>query len=234
MEVEVFVDLICPHSYIAVRRLDQALARFEHGAVVDVIWRGFQLDPVRERSFEEILVHSVMRNHGMSHAEAVSVAVHVRATLTEAAAREGLVYRPEGTAPVNTFDAHRMLHLAGAHGSADAAVRRLHEAYFAEGKPIGDPETLALLVAGVGVGLDEARSVAFSDEYADAVLEDRERAARLGVGGVPFFLFDERYAVSGAQSASWLLAAMRHCWAGRALGDRRVAGVRGQPSYDGA
>jgi predicted DsbA family dithiol-disulfide isomerase len=213
MEVEVFVDLACPHSYIAVRRLDQALARFEHGSLVNVVWRGFQLDPMCARSFEEILVDSVIRNHGMSRAEAASVATHVCGTLAQAAAREELRYRPEVAGPVNTFHAHRMIHLAGAYGLADAAVRRIHEAYFAEGAPIGDRETLAMLVAGVGVDLDEARSVAFGEDYTDAVLDDRERAARLGVGGVPFFLFDERYAVSGAQSASWLLAAMRHCWA---------------------
>jgi predicted DsbA family dithiol-disulfide isomerase len=212
MQVEVFVDMICPHSYLAVRRLDQALARFEHGAAVEVIWRGFQLDPVRARSFEEMLVRSVMRNHRMTRAEALTVAVHVQATLSDAAAREGLSYHPEIMAPVNTFDAHRMLHLAGAHGLADAALKRIQAAYFAEGLPIGDRETLVHLLAAVGVDREEALTVAFGDEYTDAVLEDRERAASLGVGGVPFFLFDEFYAVSGAQSANWLLAAMRHCW----------------------
>jgi predicted DsbA family dithiol-disulfide isomerase len=141
------------------------------------------------------------------------VTVHVHATLKDAAAREGLIYRSENLAPVNTFDAHRMLHLAASHGLGDAAVKRIQEAYFAEGMAIGDPETLALLVADVGVDVDEARAVASGDAYADAVREDRERAAKLGVAGVPMFLFDERYAVTGAQSANWLLAAMRHCWA---------------------
>jgi len=149
----------------------------------------------------------------MSRAEALDVALQVHATLTDAAAREGLIYRPDHAAPVNTFDAHRMLQLAAAHGVGDAAVKRIQHAHFAEGLPIGDGETLASLVAGVGVDLDQARSVALGDDYADAVLEDRDRAARLGVGGVPFFLFDQRYAVSGAQSARWLLAAMSHCWA---------------------
>jgi predicted DsbA family dithiol-disulfide isomerase len=213
MEVEVFVDLICPHSYIAIRRLDDALARFEHRDDVEVHWRGFQLDTVRERSFDDILVQSVMRNNRMTRAEAMDVAVHVHATLKDSAAREGLIYNPATAGPVNTFHAHRMLHLADAHGLADAAVKRIQEAYFAEGRPIGDRETLALLVAGVGVEFDEARSVALSEMYAEEVLEDRWRAERLGVAGVPFFLFDERYAVSGAQSARWLLAAMRHCWA---------------------
>jgi predicted DsbA family dithiol-disulfide isomerase len=213
MSVEIFVDLICPHSYIAVRRFDAALAQFEAGDQVEIIWRSFQLDTRRERSFEEILVQSVMRNHGMSRTEALAVAVHVQATLADAAGREGLAYQPATARPVNTFDAHRMLHLAAEYGRCEAAVKRIQQAYFADGMAIGDPETLAMLVAGVGVDADEARVVACGDAYSDAVLEDRERAESLGVGGVPFFLFDERYAVSGAQSARWLLAAMRHCWA---------------------
>jgi predicted DsbA family dithiol-disulfide isomerase len=177
------------------------------------VWRSYQLDDRHESSFDDILVRSVMRNHRMSEAEASDVAVHVHATLREAAAREGLLYSPEKAAAVNTFDAHRLLHLAAERGLADAAVKRLQEAHLADGLPLGDPETLALLVAGTGVDLDEARSVALGDAYADAVLEDRERAASLGIAGVPFFLFDERYAVSGAQAARWLLAAMHHCWA---------------------
>jgi predicted DsbA family dithiol-disulfide isomerase len=213
MAVEVFVDLICPHSYIAVRRLERALAQFEHGAMVEVIWRGYQLDPLRERSFEEILVQSVMGHHRMGREEAIDVAAHVQVTLRDAAAHEGLIYHPASATPVNTFDAHRILHLAAEYGVCAAAVKRIQEAYFAEGLEIGRPETLATLAAEVGVDADEARSVALSDAFAGAVLDDRERAARLGVGGVPFFLFDERYAVSGAQSARWLLAAMRHCWA---------------------
>jgi predicted DsbA family dithiol-disulfide isomerase len=213
MDIEVFIDLICPHCYVAVRRLDQALERFEHADEVEVIWRSFQLDDLHESSYGDILVRNVMRNHRMTHAEASGVAVHVHATLTEAAEREGLIYRPESAGAVNTFDAHRMLHLAAEDGVGDAAVKRLQAAHLSEGLPISDPETLALLMAGVGVDLDKARSVARSDLYADAVIEDRERAASLGIAGVPFFLFDERYAVSGAQSARWLLAAMRHCWA---------------------
>jgi predicted DsbA family dithiol-disulfide isomerase len=212
MTVEIFVDLICPHSYIAVRRFDAALAQFEGRDQVEVIWRSFQLDTRRERSFQEILVENVMRNHGMSHTEAVDVTVHVQATLAEAAAREGLAYRPATARPVNTFDAHRMLHLAAEYGRCEAAVKRIQQAYFGDGMAIGHPETLAMLVAGVGVDAEEARFVAFGDDYSDAVLEDRGRAESLGVGGVPLFLFDERYAVSGAQSARWLLAAMRHCW----------------------
>jgi predicted DsbA family dithiol-disulfide isomerase len=113
----------------------------------------------------------------MTEAEAEAVAGSVHATLTEAAGREGLAYHPETAIPVSTFDAHRMVHLAAEHDVAELAVKRLQEAHLAEGLPIGDPETLAALIAGVGVDLDEARSVALGEEYGDAVLEDRDRAS---------------------------------------------------------
>ena len=104
-----------------------------------------------------------------------------------------------------------MVHLAATHGLGDVAVKRIQEAYFADGLQIADRETLALLLAEVGVDLDEARTVALGSAYADAVVADRERADELGVGSVPFFVFDERWVVSGAQSAWWVLEMLRRC-----------------------
>lgn len=213
MEVEIFIDVICPRCYVAVRRLNDALAMFEHGSEVKIDFRGIQLDPVRGRSFHAILVEDVMRHHRMTRGEAADVAVDVQERLREAAAREGLVYHPETAGPVDTFDAHRMLHLAAAHELGDPAVRRIQEAYFAEGMQMGDPESLGILVAGLGIAFEESRSVALGDAYADAVLEDRARAAALGIATVPFFLFGERYALSGMHSPSWLLEVLRHSWA---------------------
>jgi predicted DsbA family dithiol-disulfide isomerase len=109
--------------------------------------------------------------------------------------------------------AHRMVHLAAAHDLGDAAVRGIQQLYFAEGIGIDDPERLEILVAGLGIDLDESSSVAHGDAYADAVLEDQARAAALGVATVPFFLFGERYALSGVRSQRWLLEALKHSWA---------------------
>jgi predicted DsbA family dithiol-disulfide isomerase len=211
IEVEVFIDLVCPHCYIAAPRLDEALARFARIADVDVVWRSFQLDVARGRSFSEILVERVMYNHRMTRGESADVADDVHSRLREVAAREGLVYRPEIAGPVDTFDAHRMLHLAAANGVGGPAIKRIQRAYFEEGVPIGDAQTLAMLVADVGIDREEARSVAYGDAYADAVLDDRDRAEQRGIWSLPFFVFDKRYAVSGAQSPTWLLEVMTRC-----------------------
>jgi predicted DsbA family dithiol-disulfide isomerase len=109
MKVEVFVDLICPRCYLALHRLNDALAMFEHGDEVQIVYRSFPLDPVRGRSFHEILVEDVMRNHRMTRPEAADVAADVQERLREEAGRDGLVYRPETAGPVDTFDAHRMV-----------------------------------------------------------------------------------------------------------------------------
>jgi predicted DsbA family dithiol-disulfide isomerase len=212
LEIEVFIDLICPRCYVAVRRLADALARFGHQVEVEVVWRSFQLAPGNERSFDELLVQAVMRNHRMTRVDAVEVVGDVHARLVEAAADEGLLYDPAMAGPIDTFAAHRMLHLAAARGLCGAAVQRIQRAYFAEGMPIGHPGTLAMLLAEVGVDHEEARSVALGDAFEDAVHDNRDRAEQRGISSVPFFLFDERLAVSGAQSAWWLLMMMRRCW----------------------
>jgi predicted DsbA family dithiol-disulfide isomerase len=215
MEVEAFIDFICPRCYIAVRYLSDALAMFEHRDDVRIAWRSFQLDVLSGRSFDELLALDVMRNHRMKRADATDVAVTVLTKLREAAARAGLVYEPGTTTPGNTFAAHRMLQLAAGHGTADLAVERMQRASFEQGMAIDDRESLALVVAEVGIDPDAARSVAFGDAYADAVFADRDRAERRGIWSVPFFICDDRFGVSGAQSPRWLHEMMRRCWTDR-------------------
>jgi len=129
------------------------------------------------------------------------------------AAAEGLSFRFTVAQSGNTFDAHRLLHLAADRGLGDAAKERLLAAYFAEGEPIGDPETLVRLVAEVGVAADEAGAVLQSDAYAEAVRADEREAAMLGISGVPFFVVDGRYGISGAQSAELIASALEQAWA---------------------
>jgi predicted DsbA family dithiol-disulfide isomerase len=212
MEVEAFIDFICPRCYLAVRYLSDALAMFEHSDHVRIVWRSFQLDVLSGSSFDELLVRGVMRNHRMKRADAEDVAATVNTKLREAAARAGLVYEPRTTTPGNTFAAHRTLQLAAAHGIADLAVERIQRAYFQHGMAIDDYESLAILASEMGIDPDIARSVAFGDSYADAVFADRDRAERRGIWSVPFFVCDDRFVVSGAQSSRWLHEMMRRCW----------------------
>jgi predicted DsbA family dithiol-disulfide isomerase len=143
----------------------------------------------------------------------VEQAEQLNAQVTETAAQDGLEYHLDRAQGGNTFDAHRMIHLAASHGLQDEAEERLMRAYFGEGEAISDPETLVRLVAEAGVDAGEARAVLAGDDYADAVREDEELATRLGVRGVPFFVLGRRYGVSGAQPAEALLQALEQAYA---------------------
>ena len=202
LTVEIWSDVVCPWCYVGKRRFEAALAQFPGD--VEVTWRSFELDPdappVREVSGPEHLA----AKYGMS----VDQARASNAQLTDLAAAEGLEYDLEHTRGGNTFDAHRLIHLAAAHDRQDAAKERLMRAYFSEREPIGDRETLVRLIAEVGIDPDEARAVLDGDAYADAVRADEALAARFGIRGVPFFVLDRRYGVSGAQPPELLLQAL--------------------------
>lgn len=202
LTVEIWSDVVCPWCYVGKRRLESALATFEQP--VEVTWRSFELDPSAPRERELPAAEHLAAKYGMS----VEQAQASQAQLTELAAAEGLEYHLESTRGGNSFDAHRMIHLAAAHGLQDAAKERLMRAYFTESEPIGDPDTLGRLMAEIGIDADEARAVLRGDAYSDAVRADEQLAYRIGIQGVPFFVLNRRYGVSGAQPAEVLLEAL--------------------------
>ncbi len=208
MDVEIWSDIACPWCYVGKRRFEAALAAFEHRDEVTVTWRSFELDPEAPRSTDLPAAERLAGKYAMS----VEQAEAMHAQMTERAAAEGLELHFDRTRSGNTFAAHRLIHLAAAHDAQDTVKERLMRAYFTEGEPIGDPDALVRLVAEVGVDSDEARAVLDSDRYADAVREDERLAGRLGIRGVPFFVLDRRYGVSGAQPADLLLKALEHAW----------------------
>jgi predicted DsbA family dithiol-disulfide isomerase len=208
LKVEIWSDVVCPWCYIGKRRFESALARFEHRDELEVVWRSFELDPDAPRLREGDYADRLARKYGTTREQAVQM--HERITAT--AAQEGLTFRFDQARAGNTFDAHRLLHLAARLGVQDQAKERLMRAYFSEGEPIGDPETLVRLVAEAGVPADEARSVLNGDAYAADVRADEREAAELGISGVPFFVLDRRYGVSGAQPAELLLQALEQAW----------------------
>jgi predicted DsbA family dithiol-disulfide isomerase len=142
----------------------------------------------------------------------VAEAEAMQARVTETAAADGLEYDLDRARGGNTFDAHRLLHLAAAQGVQADAKERLMRAYFTEGEPISDPETLVRLAAEAGVDADAAREVLASDRYAAEVRDDEQLAAQLGIRGVPFFVLDRRSGVSGAQPPEALLQALEQAW----------------------
>ncbi len=204
MRVDVWSDVLCPWCYIGKRRLEAALARFPHP--VEVKWHAFELDPSAPRSQDapRPAAERLARKYRISIAEAQAKLDQMTAT----AARDGLDFHFDRAQPGNSFDAHRLLHLAAARGVQDALKERLLRAYFTDGEAIADRETLVRLAADAGLDEEAARAVLFSDAYAAEVRADEELARTMEVTGVPFFVIDGKYAVAGAQSPDVLLEAL--------------------------
>jgi predicted DsbA family dithiol-disulfide isomerase len=204
VQVEIWSDVVCPWCYIGKRRFEAAVERFDGD--VEIVWRSFELDPGAPAMREHSAAQHLASKYGMS----VEQAEASHAQMTELAAQEGLEYHFEKARGGNSFDAHRLIHLAAAHGKQAEAQERVMRGYFTDGLPIGDRE--ALMALGDELGLD-ARAALESDEYAEAVREDEMLAQRIGIQGVPFFVLDRRYGVSGAQPADVLVQALEQACA---------------------
>jgi predicted DsbA family dithiol-disulfide isomerase len=193
VNIEIWSDVVCPWCYIGKRRLEQALADFEHADEVEITWRSFQLNPEAPVG-EAIPTRQYLTDR--FGPQAAQMTDRVAAIAKE----EGLDFDFERALTVNTFDAHRLLHLAAAEGVQDRAKERLLQAHFTEGADLSDPDTLVALLKEAGVSEDRARAVVENpDEYAKDVDADIEEARALGANGVPFFVIDRKYGISGAQ-----------------------------------
>lgn len=208
MKIEIWSDVACPWCYIGKRRFESAFAQFAHRDEVEVVWRSFQLDPHAPRHAEQSVTDVLAAKYGVGRAQAEAMNERVSGI----AAQEGLEYHLDATHYANTFDAHRLIHLAAAHGKQQEAEERFFKAYFTEGKDLGDAETLVQLTHEIGIDVDEARAVLAGDTYADAVEADVERAAEFGIRGVPFFAIDETYGISGAQPADVFGEVFERAW----------------------
>ena len=209
MKVEIWSDVVCPWCYIGKRRFERALAAFLHRDEVEVVWRSFELDPNAPRVREGDPVDRLARKYGMTREAAIAA----QARVAGQAASEGLDYRLDIARAGNTFDAHRLLHLAAEQGLQGAVKERLLAAYFTEGRPIGERETLLELAAEAGLDQTAAREALAGDAYAAEVAADEREAAELGITGVPFFVVDRRYGISGAQPAELVQQALERAWA---------------------
>jgi predicted DsbA family dithiol-disulfide isomerase len=191
MVVEIWSDIACPWCYVGKRRFEAALAGFDHE--VEVVWRSFELDPGAPASREESAAEHLSAKYGMPVEEARAR----QAQLAAMAAADGLEFNFDRVQPANTFDAHRLTHLAKAHGLQDAMKERLQRAYLTDGELLSDHETLARLAAEVGV--PGAEEMLASDRYTAEVRDDERLAQEIGITAVPTFVVDRRVAVAGAQ-----------------------------------
>ena len=211
MKIEIWSDVVCPWCAIGKRRFESALERFEHRDDVEVVYRSFELDPTAPAERPGTQNEYLAAKYGVPLAEAERM--HER--VTTAAAAEGLDFRFDRARSGNTFDAHRLLHLAKEHGLQVALKERLMRGYFTEGEPIGTKDALRRLAVDAGLDEELVIKTLETDAYASAVRADESRAAALGISGVPFFVLDEKYGVSGAQPADMLLQVLDQAWAER-------------------
>jgi predicted DsbA family dithiol-disulfide isomerase len=208
VKVEIWSDVVCPWCYLGKRRFESALAGFDHRDDVDVTWHSFELDPSAPREREADLATHLAQKYGMSREEAVAR----QQQLVDLGRSEGISYRFDIARSGNTFDAHRLLHLAATHDRQGELKERLLRAYHVEGEPIGDPATLERLAVEVGLPPTEVREVLSGDRYAAEVREDERLAASFGAGGVPFFVVDRAIGLSGAQSTEVFADLLERAW----------------------
>jgi len=204
VKVEIFSDIACPFCYIGTRQFAEALGAVPRRDEIEVRWRSFQLDPTAPRRAEGDLYDHLSRKFGISRDEAMGMNDRV-VSMGHGA---GIEFDFESAFSVNTFDAHRMLQLAGQEGDEAALADSFFGAYFTGSADLSDQADLVQLAVDSGVDPGRAAEVASSDEFATDVRADQELAGMLGITGVPAFVFDRSTALSGAQPVDTMRAAI--------------------------
>jgi predicted DsbA family dithiol-disulfide isomerase len=212
VDVEIWSDIACPWCAVGKRRFEQALAAFEHADEVTVTFRSFELDPDAPPARAGSTAEHLARKYGTSLEQALAM----NRRMTETAAEDGLTFRFDIAKGGNTFDAHRLLHLAAAHGRQHELKERLMRGYLGEGELMSDHAALTRLALEAGLPEDEVRDVLATDRYADAVREDEANARGLGISAVPFFVIDRRFGLAGAQPPAVIGEGLRRAWEARA------------------
>lgn len=208
MKIEIWSDVLCPYCYIGKRRLEQALDQFEHSGDIEIEWKSFQLQPGAETRPEKNPAEHLAEVKGWS----IEQTDQMFRRVTDMAAKEGLEFNMNDAIVANSFNAHRFAHYAKTQGKGDEAEEALFKAYFTDGKNIDDTDTLVALGKEIGMNAEETRKVLESEEYGDAVKQDIQVSQNIGIRGVPFFLFDRKYAISGAQQSEVFLKALNKSW----------------------
>ncbi|MFB4168032.1 DsbA family oxidoreductase [Virgibacillus sp. JSM 102003] len=208
MKIEVWSDFVCPFCYIGKRRLEMALEKFSHNDKVTLEYKSYELDPNAQKNPEKNIHELLASKYGMS----VEKAKNSNEELGKQAAEIGLTYNFDTMQHTNTFDAHRVTKYAEENGIGKEMTERLLKAYFTESELISNHATLIELAGEVGLDTDEVTKLLKVDDYAIHVRADEEQARQIGVQGVPFFVFNEKYSVSGAQPSEVFTEVLEKIW----------------------
>ncbi|MES9737239.1 DsbA family oxidoreductase [Peribacillus frigoritolerans] len=209
MKVEIWSDYQCPFCYIGKRRFEEALKQFENKDQVEVSFRSFELNPEAERDINMTQNEMLAKKYGMSQAQVEANSQN----LTQQAKELGLDYHLDKVVLTNSFDAHRLMHFAESKGKEKEMNERLFKAYFTEGKHIGDHATLASLAEEVGIEKSETESMLAGTAFTAEVRGNEQEGSLLGITGVPFFVINRKYGISGAQPTEAFLDTLKKVWA---------------------
>ncbi|WP_160686631.1 DsbA family oxidoreductase [Clostridium sp. C2-6-12] len=205
MKIEVWSDFVCPFCYIGKRRLEMALNDFEHKEEVELVVKSFELDPKSKKKFDESIHEIIAKKYGISVEQAKASNDQISAQAKEI----GLNYNFDDIKPTNTFDAHRLSHYAKTEGKMNELSERILKAYFVEAMDISDYGVLTKLADEVGLDRVKALEVLETGKYAAEVRKDEEEASKLNITGVPYFVFNSKYAISGAQPIELFLRTLK-------------------------
>ncbi len=201
MKIEVWSDYVCPFCYIGKRRLEIALEKFEGKENVELIFKSFELDPQAKKKYDENIYELIAKKYGMSLEESKALNNQIK----EQAKEVGLNYDLDNLKYTNTFDAHRIAQYAKEEGKMNKLSERILKGYFIEALDISNHDVLIELAKEVGLDSKKVSEVLTSDKYSEDVRRDESTAAKVGVRGVPYFVFNDKYAISGAQSSEAFL-----------------------------
>ncbi|MCO6147502.1 DsbA family protein [Flavobacterium sp. NRK1] len=209
MKIEIWSDIMCPFCYIGKKRFDAALEQFEHKDKVQVEWKSFMLSPELKTDPSKNINQMLAEHKGISLEEATGMNDYV----TNMAAQAGLTYNFNKTVVANSFNAHRFSHFASQYGKQNEAEEKLFAAYFTEGRNIDDAQTLIEIAIELGLDTEKLAKAMSSGDFADEVVADIHEAQELGIRGVPFFVLNRKYAISGAQETAAFLETLEKAYA---------------------
>lgn len=212
MEVKIWSDVRCPFCYIGKRKFEAALADFAHQEEVTITWKSFELDPNLQTVKDTNIYDYFAEAKGIPQSQAVEMFDNV----TRTAAEVGLNFKLEQSVVANSFKAHRLIQLAKTKNLGNEIEEELFSIHFTQGKNIDDEGVLIAAGKSVGISEDELSTLFTSDDFDAEVRIDQLEAQRIGIRGVPFFVFDDKYAVSGAQAPELFLQTLEKAWESQA------------------